>query len=158
MRGPLWILALLTIAIGLRFAVAGQGGGDEHHAPGWLVPFSLALALGGIAFAWLTYQRGVIDPARLSRLFGAIDFMARRRYGLDALYTALYHGFVLGFSRLVGWIDRYFVDGILNVLSAWSLRAGDLLRRLQTGLAQDYLYGVAFGVLLVVVWARWWSR
>jgi NADH-quinone oxidoreductase subunit L len=157
MRGPLWILALLTVATGLRFALAGPGA-DEHHAPGWLVPFSLALALGGIAFAWLVYQRGVMDAAALARAFGPIDYMARRRYGLDALYTGLYRGLVLVFSRVVGWLDRYIVDGILNVLSAASLRAGDLLRRLQTGVAQDYLYGIAFGVLLVVVWTRWWSR
>ena len=50
---------------------------------------------------------------------------------------------------MVGWFDRYLVDGLLNVFSAWSLRAGDLLRRIQTGQPQDYLYGVAFGVLIV---------
>ena len=41
--------------------------------------------------------------------------MARRRYGLDALYAGLYRGVLLGFSRLIGWIDRYLVDGVLNV-------------------------------------------
>ena len=29
----------------------------------------------------------------------------------------------------IGWIDRYLVDGVLNALSAWTLRAGDGLRR-----------------------------
>ena len=52
-------------------------------------------------------------------------------------------------------MDRYFVDGILNVLSAWTLTAGDRLRRIQTGQAQDYLYGIALGVLLLMVWMRW---
>jgi NADH-quinone oxidoreductase subunit L len=159
MRGPLWILAILTVAIGLRFAVAGAPHGpEEPHAPGWLAPFSVALALGGIAFAWLMYQRGTLEPAVMSRVLRPIDFMARRRYGLDALYAGLYRAFILGFARLIGWLDRYIVDGLLNVFSAWTLRGGDRLRRIQSGQAQDYLYGVAFGVLLVVVWARWWSR
>ena len=50
------------------------------------------------------------------------------------------------------------VDGILNVLSAWTLRAGDRARRLQSGLPQDYVYGVAFGVLLLFVLAHWRIR
>jgi len=157
MRGPLWFLALVTVGWGVRFALAEDGG---HHGPGWLAPVSVALALGGILLAWAAYQRGAVDPARLAGTFplSALDVLARRRYGLDALYAGLYRGFILGFSRLVGWVDRYLVDGVLNFLSAWTLRGGDLLRRLQSGQAQDYVYGVAFGVLLLFVWAQWWRR
>jgi NADH-quinone oxidoreductase subunit L len=155
MAGPLWILALLTVGVGLALAVRG---GEGHHGPGWLAPLSLAVAAGGIALAWATYQRGLVSADRLAALFGPIDWMARRRYGLDALYAALYRGFILGFSRLIGWLDRYVVDGVLNVLSAWTLRAGDLLRRIQSGQPQDYVYGVAFGALLLFVWVQWWWR
>ncbi|MBI4593494.1 MAG: NADH-quinone oxidoreductase subunit L [Candidatus Rokubacteria bacterium] len=155
MSGPLWILAALTVGLGLKFATASGG---AHHGPDWLAPFSLGLAGAGILLAWATYQRGAVDPARLSAAFGPLDFMARRRYGLDALYLGLYRGFILGFSRLIGWIDRYLVDGVLNGLSAGTLRSGDLLRRIQSGRAQDYVYGVAFGVLLLLVWAQWLSK
>jgi NAD(P)H-quinone oxidoreductase subunit 5 len=62
---------------------------------------------------------------------------------------------MLPLAKLVGWVDRYVVDGILNVLSAWTLSAGDCLRRLQSGRAQDYVYGIALGVLLLLVWVRW---
>jgi hypothetical protein len=61
---------------------------------------------------------------------------------------------VLGFSRIVGWIDRYLVDGVVNVLSAWTLSFGDRLRGIQTGVPQDYVYGVALGVLLLVLWSQ----
>ena len=156
MRGPLWLLAVLTVAAGIRLAVSGA---EAHEAtPGWLPPFSVGLALFGFALALAMYQRGVIDPARVARALAPLDYLARRRYGLDALYEGLYRGFILGFSRLIGWIDRYFVDGILNALTALTLRAGDGLRRMQTGRAQDYVYGVAFGVLLLFVWAQLWRR
>ncbi len=148
---PLWVLAALTVIIGVRFAVVGTG---EHHGPAWLAPFSLGLALAGIGLAGLTYQAEVLPAARLSALFAPIDFLARRRYFLDAVYGGLYRGVLLTFSRLIGWIDRYLVDGLLNVVSASTLRAGDRLRRLQTGQAQDYVYGVAFGVLLLFVWVQ----
>ena len=152
MRGPLWLLAALTVAVGIRLAV----GGGEHEAPGWLVPLSLASAFVGFALAWAMYQRGLVEPATFSTALAPFDFLARRRYGIDALYAGLYRALVLGFARLIGWIDRYLVDGVLNVLSALTLRAGAGLRGIQSGRAQDYVYGVAFGVLLLFVWAQLW--
>ena len=155
MAGPLWVLALLTVGLGLLFATRGGG---EHHGPGWLPALSLALAAGGGVLAWATYQRDLVSADRLAALFAPVDFLARRRYGLDALYAGLYRGVLLALSRLIGWIDRYIVDGILNVLSAGTLSGGDLLRRIQSGQPQDYVYGVAFGTLLLFAWVQWWSR
>jgi len=143
-------LAALTLALGLRAAVAGP----HAEGPVWLPWISLAWAFAGIALAWATYQAGVLDPARLAAAFAPIDFLARRRYFLDAIFAGAYRLALLGFSRVVGWVDRYVVDGVLNALSAGALRAGDALRRLQTGKPQDYVYGVALGVLLLLVWAQ----
>ena len=47
------------------------------------------------------------------------------------------------------------VDGILNVLSAWTLDAGDRLRRIQSGQPQDYVYGVALGACSSWCWFHW---
>jgi len=154
MRGPLWLLAALTVLVGVRFAL---GGAEAHEeTPAWLAPLAVGLAVSGFVLAWAMYQRGAIDPARVASVLTPLDYLARRRYGLDAIYAGLYRGFILGFSGLIGWIDRYLVDGILNVLTALTLRAGDNLRHLQSGRAQDYVYGVAFGVLLLFVWAQLW--
>jgi NADH-quinone oxidoreductase subunit L len=152
MRGPLWLLAALTVLVGIR--LGGAEGRDE--TPAWLVPLSIGLAFAGFGLAWAMYQRGAIDPARVATVLGPLDYLARRRYGIDALYAGLYRGLILGFSRLIGWIDRYIVDGVLNVLSALTLRGGQALRGIQSGRAQDYVYGVAFGVLLLIVWAQLW--
>jgi NADH-quinone oxidoreductase subunit L len=154
MRGPLWLLAALTVLVGLRWTLEGAGGHEE--TPAWLAPLSVGLALVGFALAWAMYQRRAIAPAGVAAALAPLDYLARRRYGLDALYEALYRGVILGFSRLIGWLDRYLVDGIVNVLSALTLRGGHRLRRIQSGRAQDYVYGVAFGVLLLIVWAQLW--
>jgi NADH-quinone oxidoreductase subunit L len=154
MRGPLWLLAVLTLLVGIRLAL--HGGEASEEAPAWLPPLSVGLAVAGFALAWGMYQRAAINPARVASALAPLDYLARRRYGLDALYAGLYRGIILGFSRLIGWIDRYFVDGILNALTALTLRAGDSLRHIQSGRAQDYVYGVAFGVLLLFVWAQLW--
>ncbi len=154
MDGVCRLLAAVTVVYGLVLAFGAHHG----EAPAWLPWASMLVAVAGIALAWAMYQRGAIEPARLASALAPIDFLARRRYGLDALYAGLYRGVLLALSALVGWVDRYLVDGVLNVLSAGSLRAGDTLRRLQTGQPQDYVYGVAFGVLLLLVWAHLGSR
>ena len=154
MRAPLWLLAALTVLVGGWLAL--HHGETPEQGPAWLPPMSIGLALAGFVLAWAMYQRGAIDPARVSAMLAPLDYLARRRYGLDALYAGIYRGIILSFSRLIGWIDRYFVDGILNALTALTLRAGDALRHIQSGRAQDYVYGVAFGVLLLFVWAQLW--
>jgi NADH-quinone oxidoreductase subunit L len=150
MDGVCRLLAAVTVIYGLVLAFGAHHG----EAPAWLPWVSMLVAGAGIALAWATYQREAIAPSRLSSALAPIDYLARRRYGLDALYAGLYRIVLLGVSRAVGWVDRYLVDGVLNVLSAAALRAGDGLRRLQTGQPQDYVYGVAVGVLLLLVWAH----
>jgi NADH-quinone oxidoreductase subunit L len=150
MDGVCRLLAAVTVIYGVVLALGAHRG----EAPGWLPWASMVLAGAGIALAWATYQREAIAPSRLSAALAPIDYLARRRYGLDAVYTVVYRIALLGVSRVIGWVDRYLVDGVLNVFSAAALRAGDGLRRLQTGQPQDYVYGVAVGVLLLLVWAH----
>jgi NADH-quinone oxidoreductase subunit L len=153
MSVPLWILAALSVGIGLFFF--------RHHpeaeftAPGWLTPLAVAVAVGGIALAWLTYQARVISVDVLARIFAPIRRAALARFWLDDLFEGVYRGVLLGLSVLVGWVDRYIVDGIVNLFSAWTLIWGDHLRRIQSGLPQDYVYGLAVGLLLILIWVQW---
>ncbi|MBI3028359.1 MAG: NADH-quinone oxidoreductase subunit L [Candidatus Rokubacteria bacterium] len=153
MAAPLWILAVLTVGWGIGLAT--RGGGEKAHGPEWVPWLATALAVAGIGFAWLTYQKRVVTPETLARAFAPVYTAAVGKFWLDDLYGGLYRSTLLGFSRLVGWVDRYLVDGLVNLASAWTLRWGDGLRRIQTGRAQDYLYGIAFGLLLVIVWGYW---
>src|SRR3990172_8888819 len=153
MSGPLWILPLLTLGWGI--SLAASGGEEKAHGPEWIPWLASGLAVAGIVFAWLTYQKRAVSADALARTFRPLYVAALSKFWLDDLYGGIYRGLLLGFSRLVGWVDRYLVDGLVNLASAWMLRWGDGLRRIQTGRAQDYLYGVAFGLLLVIVWSYW---
>ena len=150
---PLWTLALLSMAVGLYFTFVHPE--QAFVPPGWLMPAAVGVAVAGIGLAWLTYQRRAIEPDRLASLFGPIRRAALARFWIDDLYAAAYGMVLLGFSRAIGWVDRYLVDGVLNAVSAWTLSAGDDLRTIQTGRAQDYIYGVAVGVLALIIWMRW---
>jgi NADH-quinone oxidoreductase subunit L len=150
---PLWILALLSVVIGIYFTI--EHGEPEFAMPGWLTPAAVGVALAGIALAWLTYQRGAINPSALASLFAPIRHAALKKFWIDDLFEGVVAAGALAFSSFIGWIDRYLVDGVLNVVSAWTVTTGDEMRTIQTGRAQDYVYGLAVGLLLLLVWVRW---
>jgi NADH-quinone oxidoreductase subunit L len=152
MLAPLWILALLSVGIGVYFTFVHPE--PEFESPAWLMPLAVGSAVAGIGLAWAAYQRRAIDPASLAAAFGPIYRGALNRFWIDAVFERAYLLVILGFSRLIGWIDRYLVDGVLNVLSAWTVTAGDDLRTMQSGRAQDYVYGVAVGLLVLLLWVQ----
>ena len=149
---PLWILAALSMIVGIYFTFVHPE--TEFESPGWLTPVAVGAAAAGILLAWLTYQRRTIEAATLATTFSPIRRAALARFWLDDLYEGALAAGLLVFSRAVGWIDRYLVDGVLNWLSAWTLTAGDDVRQIQTGRVQDYVYGVAVGLLVLLLWLR----
>jgi len=150
---PLWILAVMSVGLGVGFVAWHPKA--EFEALGWVTYAAVGVAVAGIALAYLVYERRAISADALATAFAPIRAAALRRFWIDDLFAGIYRWLMLPFSSLVGWIDRYFVDGILNVLSAWTLSAGSAIRRIQSGRAQDYVYGIALGVLLLMVWIRW---
>src|SRR5262249_20105831 len=128
MMSPLWLLAFLSVvgaALGHRVLgqsfpefLGGTRGATLPHGPAWLTPLSGGLALAGLGLAWLVYQRETVSAEALARLLGPMPGWAAQGYGLDALYAAIYRGGVLALARLVGWVDRYLVDGLVNAASA----------------------------------------
>jgi NADH-quinone oxidoreductase subunit L len=55
-------------------------------------------------------------------------------------------------GHLIGWFDRFFVDGGVN-LTVYSIRsAGQAVRNLQNGRIQSYYIVTAMGVFLLILW------
>ena len=160
MRLPLWLLALLSMAVGVYTMLVGPfvhaaPGERELASPPWLTPVAVGVALAGIALAWLTYERRAVDANRLAALFGPIRRAALARFWVDDAFEGAFRLLQAGFARTVGWVDRYLVDGVLNVVSVWTVTVGDDLRSMQTGRAQDYIYGLGVGLLVLLLWLRW---
>jgi len=147
---PLWILAAIALFIGLYFTFNHVEA--EFEAPVWLTPAAVGVAVAGILLAWLTYQRRAISEDALAAPFAPIRRAAHAGFWVDDVFLFVYRQGVLMFARAIGWLDRYIVDGIVNVVSAWAVMAGTELRRIQTGRVQDYVFGLAFGLLVVLWW------
>jgi NADH-quinone oxidoreductase subunit L len=150
MTGSMWVLALIAMAIGVYTLLHAPH--EAFEPPGWLTPAAVAVALAGIGLAWLTYQQRTISAETLASAFAPIRTAALRKFWLDDIFVAIYRSVLLVFARAIGWTDRYLVDGVLNAVSAWTLEAGDGLRRMQTGKVQDYVWAVGLGLLALLAW------
>jgi len=158
---PMWILAILSIIVGFAFnkgfeTLFGAIAKGEHAAqtaePHWVGYLGLALGLTGILFAYLIYHKELVSHQTLRNRLKPIHVLLYRKYFLDDIAYFLYRkGLIDGLSLICGWFDRYIVDGIVNLVT-WSTRkSGEILRMLQTGVIQDYLYGVILGILIFIL-------
>ena len=152
MAGPLWVLAIAATVIGGYFTLHHLE--PEFTTPGWLTPTAVGMGLAGIGAAYLTYQTRTISADTLATVFAPIRIAAVNKFWLDDLFVGIYRHVLLTFARAIGWLDRYIVDGVLNVISAWTLDGGDALRRIQTGKVQDYVLALGIGLLALVLWMR----
>jgi NADH-quinone oxidoreductase subunit L len=160
MTVPMGVLAFLAVVAGF----AGLGGlihSSMHHSisavhpaavehPGWIPIAGTVAALLGILLAYLGYQAKLFSPAGIARAFKPFTLLLERRYFIDDFFEFLYRVFYIGLSTVIGWIDRYIIDGVVNWLTWLTYAIAGLVRRTQTGRAQDALYAVALGLLLLV--------
>ena len=58
---------------------------------------------------------------------------------------------VYGAAKVVDFIDRKIIDGLIDGISAGLIRAGNFLRRAQTGFVQSYAAVIVMGVSLIVI-------
>ena len=92
-------------------------------------------------YGWAITRR-VMDLAVAVYLFDAkiVDGIVN---GLSALSRL--------FSRIVGGIDKYFVDGLVNTIAAFIMRLmSPLLRAAQTGFTQNYALVMVLGLMVAV--------
>jgi NADH:ubiquinone oxidoreductase subunit 5 (subunit L)/multisubunit Na+/H+ antiporter MnhA subunit len=56
------------------------------------------------------------------------------------------------FSRIVGGVDKYFVDGLVNAIAAFISRLmSPLFRAAQTGFTQNYALVMVLGLMVAVL-------
>jgi len=125
--------------------------GSRAAGEGLLVFVAAAASLVGAGLAWGGYQAGWFSPGAVGAKFRPLLVLLERRYFLDDLFLSAYRAGYLGSARLLGWTDRYLVDGAVNFVTWATAEAARLARRVQTGRVQDALYAFAFGIVLLLV-------
>lgn len=114
---------------------------------------SIAMAAGGIALAYITFNKRRISAENVvAKGFPkAMHKLLLERYKFPVAYDKIGYVGVYGFSLLLDKFDRYVIDGIVNGISKFLLKAGAVVRKGQTGFVQNYTTLLVAGVSLIIV-------
>jgi len=145
-----------------------------------LMAASVAVGLAGIWLAWRYYggDKGLVEGERWAAKYPKIHRLLENKYWVDEAYDetvvkgtwasarglfgfdskfidgVLVNGsrhFTVAISLLSGFFDKYFVDGLVNLVGWVSHATSRFFRSLQTGLVSQYALVLAIGTA-VLVW------
>jgi len=116
-----------------------------------LAILSSAVALSGIALAFLMYKVRVISPDAVGRNLQTAYQLLSRKYYMDELYEDLIvrRMFYGGMSKAFDWADRSIVDKIARGSGSFGAWVGEPIRQLQTGQLQSYALAISVGIIVI---------
>jgi NAD(P)H-quinone oxidoreductase subunit 5 len=132
----------------------------ENDSPivAWSLPLLLASgAIGLLVGSRWSIRRAWARPTGLVLRF-LQDLFAYDFY-LDRIYQVTVVWLVASVSKITTWIDRYVVDGLVNLVSLATIFSGSALKYNVTGQSQFYVLTILLGVggLIWVVLNGQWS-
>ncbi|MFZ2376467.1 MAG: NADH-quinone oxidoreductase subunit L [Methanothrix sp.] len=135
---------------GEHTAEAGEGHALPIHIR--LLPY--IVALGGILIAALFYWDRIkrFEPDQVTGDNDPIRKMLLKGYYQHEIMTGwISEGIVYGTAILANIIDIKIVDGWLNWLSAWVMGFAGHMRKVQTGVVQNYVAALMLGIVVLVI-------
>ncbi|HEY4310101.1 MAG TPA: NADH-quinone oxidoreductase subunit L [Pirellulales bacterium] len=139
------------------------------------------VALAGLVLSAAFYVFRSLNPEDVRRQFAPIYRLFWNKWYFDELYNAIFVRPVMFFSKMVSnfdrrvidgaidalargvrsiasiddMIDRYLIDGLVNVVAAWTYSIGDSLRSVQTGKLRQYVMLIVIGTVALTLLIRW---
>jgi NADH-quinone oxidoreductase subunit L len=166
MTVPLIILAACSVVVGVLFGPTHQFSEFLSRTPSvsfeaipatepalhyQIVVQSTVAALLGIGLAAFFYLGERREAESLANLFRPLYRLSRGKFFFDELYTV----FIVWPLRVVALlsyvIDRFLIDGVVNLVGKLPGVLGYVLRYVQTGLVQWYALAMVLG-LVVMFW------
>jgi NADH-quinone oxidoreductase subunit L len=178
MLGPLVILALFALFMGMpsqesfyhyvgnnfeHYGVdfeelAVIGGHHVEHAAHVTEPFIIKIlpiivGVGGILVAALFYSRWKrFDSGMVTSERDPLRHILLKRYYQNEIYTLWFaEKVVYGIALVSNMIDLKIIDGTVNKISAISVGFGGTLRKVQTGVIQNYLTAIVLGLAVLLI-------
>ena len=177
---PLIVLAALSILGGFIGIPEVLGGANSLHH--WLEPIvgkaeemislrnlhpdhsleiplmivSVVIAATGIFLATRYYKKKTTLQHDEEKIGGAYT-IAYNKFYVDEIYdaTVVQPTYSISNSFLYKIIDVKIIDGIVNSLGWVVEQTGGIIRRLQTGLAQNYAVMIVLGIVVVIGYVLW---
>ena len=111
---------------------------------------SLAAAIG-IVIAAIGHLGRRSDAPQMERFLGPLQTIFANKFYFDQIYAALVVRPLEALALLAALIDRYLIDGTVNLVARIPVFFGAWARQLQSGLLQRYALAGVLGTLLIVL-------
>ena len=153
LRGPLVLLAVLAVGAGVTAGgfSSTMGLPPKPFHLGMVGIAALLVALAGLFTAWGFHGGGGWNVEAAAHALRPVRTFIRGGW-VDRFWEFCYRSLLLTFSSAIGWLDRYVVDGLMNLLGWATLAGGTKVRILQTGRVPDYVSAVLVGLIGLAVW------
>ncbi len=177
MTVPLMVLGGLSIVGGFVGIPASLGGGNaiEHwldpvfaqaneklalaghevHATEYLLmALSVAVAGAGIYFARVVYIRRTELAESLRARFGTLHKVLLNKYYVDEAYDKAIVNPMVSASEGLLWkgMDVWVIDGIVNGSAKVIAALSQLVRKMQSGVVQQYAFLFLIGIFAIMSW------
>jgi NADH-quinone oxidoreductase subunit L len=175
---PLYVLGLGAVFAGFAFYNTFVGDGRAafwghslfvlpasdsvaaaHGVPFWVGTLPLAVALAGIALAWLFYRKRPDLPHKLTQQMHTVYTLVFQKYYFDQIYHFI-------FVRPALWLGKVFwhegdeaiIDGFgPNGIAMVTRRLAGKVSQFQTGYVYHYAFVMLIGIVGFVSWYIYWA-
>lgn len=152
---PLIILAAVSCVAGfIPFGKLVSWNGHEYdfmaHFDWGVASISLAVAIIAIVIATVMYRKENDLPKRMRQALPNLWTWAHHRFYWDELYMFITHKIIFNsVCRPLAWFDRHIIDGTMDAFAALTNKASNLIKPLQSGQVQMYVWIYIIGALLL---------
>lgn len=109
----------------------------------------LGCGLGSIVYLPRTWSRSVYVPLKFVQDLLSYDFYVDKIYRFSVVLV------VDLFSKITAWIDRYLVDGLVNMVGFATVFSGQSLKYSSSGKTQFYALTILLGVSILALLMTW---
>ena len=109
----------------------------------------IGCTLGSIVYLPRTWSRSVLIPLKFVQDLLAYDFYIDRLYRISIIFAVDLS------SKITAWVDRYIVDGLVNLAGLVAVFSGQTLKYNTSGKTQFYALTILMGVSLLALVMTW---
>jgi NADH-quinone oxidoreductase subunit L len=132
------------------WASGGEGGGHAATLELFMMVVSVIIAFIGIGIAYLFYVKNPALPRLLAEKQKGLYTLIFNKYYIDELYEILFINSLkrLGTGLWRGF-DDFIIDGTVNGIAYLVGWLSSVIRRVQTGLVQNYAFAIIIGGVIL---------
>jgi len=133
-------------------AILPQHHGEHTTLEFTLMAVSTVIAVSGILLARNIYKNGTDVAASIASRFSGLHKLLWNKYWVDEIYQMAIVSPIFMISRDFLWkvVDVILIDGLINGSARAVGAGGNILRRMQSGVAQNYALLMMLGIIVLI--------